>query len=247
MLVSDLLAELRNNMLRDVSRLVGGSGDQLWSDTTLYSYINEAYQRFARLTFCIRDMTTASVTQIALRTGVDQYTLDPSILGVYSVKYNTDLFDLGRIGHAALNYYMPPDTTFWDINAVAVLAPGRPMYVSTDESTLRLRVYPTPSPTENGNLLYLRVARLPLVTINATNAALTPDILPEYQLYPLEWAAWRALSNDMIGDEDKIAEKRNVRKANFDMYVDEVKRDIKRRNFAPNAWQFGRNGFAWAR
>jgi hypothetical protein len=50
--LSDLLDELRNNILYDRSDSVSGDPDQLWSDATLVRYINEAQRRFAKSWSC---------------------------------------------------------------------------------------------------------------------------------------------------------------------------------------------------
>jgi hypothetical protein len=113
MKLSDLLDELRNNILydRDVST---GDDAKLWSDATLVRYINEAQKRFAKRAFIIWDSKTAEVCQVTLREGVTQYDLHPAILSVVSAKLDGSDYDLIRIGHMRLGDLSTPgnDVTF---------------------------------------------------------------------------------------------------------------------------------------
>lgn len=85
MLLADLLDTLRRDILHDRSDQVAGDNDQLWSDTSLIRYIDQAQRRFARRSLCIRDGTTAATrfTTVAFQ---QDYALDPAILSVYSIR-----------------------------------------------------------------------------------------------------------------------------------------------------------------
>lgn len=241
----ELLSELRNNILRDKSSLVAGTSDQLWSDETLLNYINQATTIMARRTMCLRDNTTPAITQIALKLGVTEYQLDKRVLGVYSVRFDQDSFDLGRIGHFQLNTYMPPDTLWFDINVAATLAPGRPQYISTDENIQSLRVYPAPDADNVGKKMFMRVARLQKDAPSMNNLDASPEFFEEYHMYLLEWAAYRALANHEVDGEDQG--RADKHKKNFEDHIFQVKEEVRRRAFAPMNFQFGRLGYAWMR
>jgi len=241
----ELLSELRNNILRDKSSLVAGTSDQLWSDETLLNYINQACFIMARRSMCLRDDSTPAITQIKLKLGQTEYPLDKRVLGVYSVRFDQDSFDLGRIGHFQLNTYMPPDTLWFDINVSATLAPGRPQYVATDESIETLRVYPAPDAENVGKTLYMRVARLQKDEPSLDNLDAVPEFFEEYHMYLLEWAAYRALSNHEVDGEDQG--RADKHKQNFEDHLFRVTQDVRRRAFAPMNFQFGRLGYAWIR
>ena len=159
--LNDLLDTLRRDILHDRSDQVAGDNDQLWSDTTLIRYIDQAQRRFARRSLCIRGLVTF------VTAGYQQdYPLDPSVLAVYSARnmgngayiagvyasgaYNTavppafvatpltppiypDTGDLGRTGHAARSYVRRDSDVFWDVNNIATLNPGKPLAFDTDE------------------------------------------------------------------------------------------------------------------
>jgi hypothetical protein len=105
-----------------------------------------------------------------------------------------------------------------------------------------MRVWPTPSADEEGLVLNLRVARLPLVTFTADKLREVCELPEEHQLDMLEWAAYRALRNSDIDGHSDAAGKHEKR---FDDAVQEILKDIRRKMHAPIAWQFGGNGFSW--
>lgn len=253
MILSELLDELRTNILRDNSSLLAGDDDRLWSDTTLVRYINEAYRRFARETLIIRDATTPELTQVALQSGVTLYPLNPAALSVRSVRYHTDAADLPRASHTRLDGYIgASQEQFFDVNTVSDLAPGRPRAWTVDEelqggpnTPITLRVYPEPSADEAGLLMYLRVSRLPLEPLTLDNDAAELEIPEDYHLDILNWAAYRAYSNhDSDGGDATAAEKH---KKAFEDCILAAKQDATRRTFAPHGFSLGRGSFSWSR
>src|SRR5678816_2372710 len=87
MKLSDLLNELRRNVLRDVSDSVTKDqfGD-IWTDESLVMYINEAQNRFATKTLLLRDETTPEVTEITLVEGQEVYSLDSRVRALYGAR-----------------------------------------------------------------------------------------------------------------------------------------------------------------
>lgn len=253
MTVQELLDELRINVLRDNSGLLAGDSDRLWSDATLVSYINDAYRRFARNTLMIRDQSTAAVTQIALSVGVTLYPLHTSILSVLSARYNLDSSDLPRAGHVLLDSRVLADPLYFDASQLGTLAPGAPKAFSTDEGVdpagpqqqFNLRVYPAPSATEDGNPIYMRVARLPLaaLTLDAPDAQL--EVPEDYHLDLLDWAAYRALSNKDVDAADGPSAKEF--RDRFEKLIEDVKREMRRKLFAPQGFSFGGGAFSYQR
>lgn len=248
MTLADLLDELRNTILRDIA------APFLWQDGTLVRYIDDAQRRFARRTLCLRDKTTPDATQITLETGVESYALHPSVIAVLSARYHEDTADLARVGHDQVSGALAPDTLWFDINEVMGFPPGRPRAILTDEqvdtetagkAAISLRIYPAPTIDENGNIVYLRVARLPMVAFTESNLSAVCEIPEDYQLDMLEWAAYRARRTyDADGGEPARAE---GHKARFEEAVKEAQTEMKRKLFAPMKWGFGRNGFTHSR
>jgi len=244
-----LLGELRENVLRDDAELASGPNDFLWSDETLVRYINEAQRKFARKTLLLRDASTPEVAQVTLRAGVSSYVLHDRVLAVVSAKYDTDSVDLGRVGRAAVTtlwYYEPP---FFDPSQATALTPGRPRAFSTDETldvdsqqAITLVVYPTPTATEEGKIIYLRTCRMPMSNFDINDLKAECELNEDYHLDMLEYAAFLALRNsDIDGHSAQSAE----HEKRFTDAVEEALKDVRRKMRVPLRWQFGAGGFTW--
>lgn len=256
MILSQLLSELRRNILYDRSDRTDGDSDQLWDDETLVRYIDEAQRKLAREGLVIRDGSTAEVTQVTLATGVNTYKLHKSVLAVVSARYDTDQPDLKRVGHWFLAGYQMPDTNYFDVNHTSTLTPGRPLAFSTDEEVRNdtdsdsagvtaLRIYPTPTATENGKIIYLRVIRMPIEALVKTQLKVAPEVPEEHHLEMLDWAAYLALRvQDQDAGNSSQAEKFESR---FMATVRRAQRTQMRKLFSPQGWGFGRSGWSWER
>ena len=251
--LADLLLELRENILHDRSDRVSGSADYLWTDATLVRYINEACRRFARRGLVIRDGSNVEATQITLKTGIEEYALHDSVLGVISARAAGDTNDLTRTGHATLDTYQLPDTVFFDPNAVAKLPPGKPLAFTTDEflstncddstAAATLRIYPAPSATYNDTKVNLRVVRLPIENLTVDDMTAKPEISEEHHIEMLDWAAYLALRivDDDVGAPKRAEEFRN----SFEVHVQDARKVAMRKLYVPQTWKFGGNGFGW--
>lgn len=251
--LGELITELRENILYDRTDRIAGTPDYLWSDATLTRYINEAQNRFARLGLVIRDGTTPDATEIFIRTGVTEYALHPSVLAVLSAKMPGDTADLARAGHAAFQTYRQPDPYFFDPAQLSSMPPGKPLAYGTDEylspddydstSVTTLRLYPEPTAAYNGQILKLRVVRLPLAPMTTTCGSDRPEIPAEHHLEMLDWAAYLALR---IVDVDGGMPARAAEfRASFEDNVKRARNMAMRKMFTPAQWGFGRNGFSW--
>lgn len=258
MRVGELLDELRSNQLRDKSDQVAGSAtDQLWTDETLIRYINQAQNKFASLTSCIRDNTTPEVTNLTVTPGSEIFTLHPKVIAVLSARYPGDKADLPRAGRAVFNTYHQPDPLYFDLSQLASINPGKPLAYSTDEgmaqddngsfNAMEFRTYPMVG-TGFGATIKLRVIRLPLQHLSVDALDRRLEIPERYHMDILDWAGYLALRGpdlDVAGG-DGFARAMDLRKS-FMNTVDECQRDMKRRMFAPMTWGFGRNGYRWER
>lgn len=248
------LTELRTAILRDFSTLVSGPTDSLWTDDQLVGYIADAERKFCRETFILRDADTPAYCQVTLQTGVSRYLLDPLVLAVISARWNTDTFDLRRIGRMLVAEVSPPDNAWFDPSLYAPLSPGRPTAFSTDEllvyqskARAALVIYPAPSATENGTVLNLRVARNTSRTYNLFGADINgvSEISDDYVYDVLEWAAYRALRHHDTdaGDPSDAA----THKTAFEDAVEKCKRDLRSKLWGQTQISFGENGFTWTR
>lgn len=253
MTLGELLDELRENILHDRSDRVAGEIDQLWSDATLIRYIDEAQRRFARKALVIRDGAHPDVTRVTLATGTTEYTLHQSVMAVMSVRLTGDTGDLARAGHAAFDTYRQPDTLYFDPSALATLPPGKPLAFSTDErvadddegtqQSVVLRVYPAPSADYDGDILRLRVVRLPIERLSANNLQSIPELPEAHHLEMLDWAAHLALR--IVDVDAGMPSRAREFRASFEDHVKNARDALMRKTFVPLQWGFGRSGFSW--
>jgi hypothetical protein len=253
MQLSDLLYELRYNILHDRSDRFGGSPDYLWSDETLVRYINEAERRFARLSLCLRDGSTPAATQFTIRTGVQQYDLHPSVIAVMSVRMNGDHVDLARAGHATLDTYHVPDNYYFDPSQIFNLPPGKPLAYATDEylsdtgagskQIVSLRIFPEPAVQYNNLGGKMRVVRLPIYPLTLSKLNATPEIPEDHHIEMLDWAAYLALR--IVDTDAGLPQRAQEFAQSFAGHVKAARDLAMRKMFTPQQWGFGRNAFSW--
>lgn len=207
MKVSLLLSELQGNILRDTSHAVQGQGSILWNPASLVAYLSEAANIMAEETHCIMDASTPEVTNLTLEEGVDTYPIHEKILAVYSV----------RVGHKTTGRMLKSVTVedmengssdvTTDVPRKLAGGPGKPYAFAMDEETGVVRVYPTPGAEQDGQEIFLRVARLPLAELQVPNEQdpdtdVEPEVPAMRHLALCDWAAYRALRNHDTDVED---------------------------------------------
>lgn len=233
MTLEELLDELRTNVLRDTSTAVTASeADNLWTDATLVRYINEGYFQFARRTQLLRDDATPAVTQLTLVQDVGRYKLDRRVLSVQSV-HLSDGTPLIKSTHPTL--FFEPANVARATTGVPNWQPGRPSLYTVDTAMRILRIRGTPSAAMVGEVLQMRVTRLPLEPLCIDDLQGEPEIPGDYQLDMLEWAAFRALRNHDTDGEN--LRKASAHKTRFMQAVEEVLTDNRRQMFTPIQFQ----------
>lgn len=253
--LTELLYELRENILHDRSDQVAGASDYLWSDDTLINYINQAHRRFARRAQLLKDASTPVVTQFTTVLNQNLYPLDPSIETIQSVKMVGDQADLVRANHASLDTYHMPDTYYFDPGFLSTLPPGKPLAYTTDEgltqnsqgatSVIVLRLYPIVGPGYGGIVGNMRVTRSPLTRLTPQNMNAIPEVPEDYHLDMLDWAAYLALR--IVDLDAGDTERSDKYAASFEQHVKDATREMKRKMFQPAVWGFGRNGYSYER
>lgn len=224
--VRELLEELRENILRDVSDAVGSDSDSfLLSDKALVRYINDAQNKFAAQTLCLRDETTPTVTEIDLVAGQESYALDKRVLAVHATRVNSR-----RFLKATTYAFLAGNREAFALGCQTELQwdDGEPVYFYTDRETQKIGIYPAPSVefVASHPKLFLRVSRLPLEPLRAENTDAEPDVPEQYHLDLLEWAAYRALMNSDI--EVEQMGRANARRNRFNDTVVQLKRESDR-------------------
>lgn len=241
MLGQELLDTLREDVLKDYSV------PPLWSDRRLVQCLNEAYMEFAELTYIIRD-SSSDAALITLEAGVTQYPLDEAVVAVLSARYQYDTRNLLRGGENELHGTpaVSMDALAWLSAINSGLVPdGPPRMITTDDSNHTISVSPAPTTAEDGNLIYMRVARLPLKLLDENDLSVAIELPRQFALAPVYGAAAIAYGDQDADGNDPDRAVRN--RARFMEYVERGKAHVRRQMFQPVTFGFGQGGFAHSR
>jgi hypothetical protein len=204
--LGDLRGHLRAEVLRDTAL------PQLWSDSELTTYLNEAYVAFCRRTHLLVD-AESDFTTFDTVAGTARYALDPRVLRI------------NRAGILGTDNYQELDTGTRHQIPVTHRG-GRPVAFTTQTGidvgtpgAAQILFYPIP---DDVYTVVMEVARKPLSPLAA--AADEPEIDEDYHLALCDYAAWRALSNNRPEGANMQAA-RPFREA-FDLIVRDAKRNI---------------------
>lgn len=250
--LGEQLDELRKGILRDRSDLIAGDDDSLWTDESLLRYIKDAERRFARRVMCIRDGTTPKYTRITLRAGVKNYPLDDTVFALLSARPVGRDYDLQRTGHALVQSREVDLSLTFDPAEASTLQPGAPLGIYTDETLVYANqqrvtatIYPEPDTAAAGTVINLRVIRVPCGGYTLTDLDRESEIPEDYQLDVLQWAAYRAKSNN---DADIGATPNaDAHKQAFEEAVARATREVRQRTRVATGVRYGANGFSWGR
>ena len=241
MKTSELLEHIAGPMLDDRAELLEGANDQMFKDSTVLRYLNEAENKLCREAWVLEDLTTAAICEVALTLGTNNYALHKSILHVKAARLSDSEVDLLRVGYND-NRLLPiatvPDPDFWDINIALLENPGRPQRYSTDMGTRIIRVRAAPDATAAALKLKLSVVRLPLVPMAEDAPDKAPEVPEEYHLELCKFAAGSCLANTA----DIDAGLRTLGRtwvAEFNEMCQLAKRDRERLQQSPPQFRFG--------
>jgi hypothetical protein len=234
--LADLLDYTGKQYLNDRTDIVDGDPDSLWSDAFLVRQFNEAQRILARRAWCIIDEGVAPFGVITLVTNQPVYNLDKSIMRVLLATPTDQDWPLWRTSDTVLRAPRPWTDLPFDINNTTLPAPGRPIAYSTDAGWRQMRVFRTPSLTENGLQIKLKVARLPYTWLTLDNVDAQPEVPEDYHYMLATYAAGKALTVPNVDGAQK-AEGRALLKE-FDDFVKEARQDRQRMFMEPATWGF---------
>lgn len=234
MTLEDLLAHC-NEFLDNKSALVEGDADSLWSDDLITRHLNEAQKILCRRAWVIIDEGHPTAGRIVLKTDTPVYALHKSVLRVYWARPDDQENPLTRHTETALMGATPITGELYDLNSTTGET-GRPLGFSTDAGTRRMRIFRTPSATENGLIVTLKVARLPVTYLTLDDTAAEPEVPDDYHLALIDYAAGRCLLQPNIDSQSK-ADGRELLSM-FDEVVREARRDRIRAEMDPARWAF---------
>lgn len=242
MKTSELVSHVTGAMLDDRAELVSGENDELYSDTVVVRYLNEAQRVLCRRAWVLEDTTGANpATLIPLIENRTDYALHKSVLFVKSVRLSDSDIDLRRAGYndnRLLPWPVVVDPDYWDQNTVLTETAGRPSKFSTDMGTRIIRVRQKPDATAAALSLKLVVVRMPIKDLDLADGNRAPEVPEDFHLDLTLYAAGKCLSNTADIDADQRSLGRAWVKE-FDDKVAEAKRDRQRLQQSEPQARFG--------
>jgi hypothetical protein len=210
---AELLAELKS-VLRETTY------DAAWGDTRLILYMSEGQDRFCEETGFFIDAVNYTVTLID---GQASYSIPDRVIQVLEVWDGAR-----RLGKFEERDRAPHLGDSWDPGYTDT-AVGLPGAWQTDKSTGLITFYPVPNAASAGKVFTLRVWRRSRYALTnndidpgvpVTPAA--PEIPERFQLSLVEYAAYKALMQHDMEQQDKV--KASDHLAVFTQYIREGKR-----------------------
>lgn len=239
MILSEML-DFCNEYLDDNSVLVDGDPDDLFSDTSLVRHLNQAMRILCRRAWVIREYGTTPAGVITLRTGISLYSTHESVLKIFDATPSTFSSPLGRTDDIELRTDTPHNVfNAFEVGEAAALAAtetGSPRGIATDAGTRMVRVYPTPTSTENGVQMALKIARLPITWLTVDDVDAEPETPRDYDMDLCDYAIGKSLVRPNIDTQFKTDGRELL--AAFDSAVREARRDRQRFEMGSSRWAF---------
>lgn len=222
---TELLALFRSEVRDDAA-------PYLWSDTEVFSYMDDAQKMFCRLGGGIADSTSA-VTTLAVTAGDIFITISPLILKLRDVRVTSTGRIIDVLNFEDLNYANMYGTDY-----------GRSYSYSLDASTGRIdavvvgmepnKIRLIRIPTEDESLSLITY-RMPLNTINAV--AQDFEIDEQHHRHLLYWM--KHLAHQKQDAETYDRGRSDAFRAEFMAYCDQAKAERARREHKPRAVMYG--------
>lgn len=232
----EMLAATARDFLDDRTDLVDGEADSIFSDETLVRYFNAAEQRLCRRAWVLQDIGHPQAGVVVLVTDKATYKLHKSVLAVLSATPADTDFPLNRSSDNVVLGVRTPEQDFWDVNRITAFTPGRPLAITADAGTRTVRFVPTPSSTENGLRIGLKVARMPYCPLSLSDLNACPEVPEEWHLLLCEYAAGKCLMHPNV-DASAKTEGRNIL-ADVEAKIKEARQEMNRLMLAEAKWVF---------
>lgn len=245
MTLTELLDQCRRDYLDDYTEMISGADDQLIRDASLIRWFNEAENQIASETSVLvsEGPTNSAITQLTLAVGVNDYSLDPRVVRVLSVRPSNTVYDLTRTDYNGIRqtHAMYRSQDYFDVNSTGTVTPGQPSWFATDVESYSLRVRPTPSSVEDGLTMNMRVVHLPVNVLSSSDLGASPEIPVQHHHLLVLYAAARALSGVSV-DLGSVRAAGRAFMAEFRAGIKAINRATHRRTRATAMFHFG----AWA-
>ena len=175
--------------------------DQLWTDTELNEYINDAENQSCKIADLLIDSTTASISDITLVNGTATYSISALILKIFRAFVDGATRPLIQTTKRILDLTYPS----W----ASASGGERSFFV---EGANELIIYKKP---DGAGMLRLTVSRLPLVAMS--NDDDIPEINAQYHDNLINWVLYRSYSkqDSKTLDPEKAEIHKNAFNENF--------------------------------
>jgi hypothetical protein len=213
---AEMLAELRD-VLND------SATNGVWATTTLLGYLSEGQDKFCEETGYFTDISNFTLT---LQTGVAMYAIPDRVIQIIDIWNGATKLSKVLTGE---DY---DDAGYgWNISTT-----GMPIQWRTDQETGLVSLSPTPTATENGEILTLQVwrySRYDLAGLGAVPVGggaappAEPEIPSRFHRACIEWAAYKAFNHHDMEAQDPVKAKDHY--ALFRSYVADGRQSLIRR------------------
>lgn len=241
--LGEMLQYTASELLDDRTDLVDGEPDSLWSNVTLIRHFNEGADRLARRAWVLVDIGNKTAGVLVLRTGVATYALHKSVLRVYTDGFTVEGEELpiprytdGQLRGEPLHPWIN-DAWQFDIDRATTTTAGPTIGIATDAGYRLVRVFPTPSATENGLRLLMKVARMPSCKLEDGKTSAVPEVSEEFHMALCEYAAGKCLTRPNVDSVFRTIGAEYL--AGFERTIREARQERERAERAP-----GRFGYA---
>jgi len=242
-----MLQYCATELLDDRTELVSGDNDSLWSDEYLVRQFNEAQRKLCRRAWAIIEYGTSPAGVITLATDTVLYSLHASVLRVFDATPSTQTLPLGRDTDLALRdttlLNRDPNSDFgaYELGESAALAGVSTLSEATDAfgtdaGTRKIRIYPPPAAAQNGVVVSLKIARLPITELTLDDTDAEPEVPAEFHMALCEYAAGKALTMPLVDSDQKVEGRRLL--AEFDEVVRQARQERVRAEMGTGRWAF---------
>ncbi len=240
MKLSEML-EYTRSYLDDASvALIEGDNDQMWSDSTLVNFMNQAENLLCRRAWAIIEYGVAPAGTIVLATGKILYALHPSVLKIFDVTPSTQVAPLGRTTDDLLRDPNPIGGDAFDVGEAAAredtALTGATLAFASDAGTRQLRVYPEPTSTQNGIVCSMKIARLPITALTVDDVDAEPETDAQWHADICHYAVGKALVLPLV-DADQKKEGRDLI-AQFMETIRQARQERVRAEMGTGRWAF---------
>ncbi len=229
--LAELLEHTGKEYLDDRTELLDGDADDLFPDSLIVRYLNEAQRILCRRSHVLIEYGVAPAGVVTLIEGKTTYSLHRAVRRVYYAVVEGEELMLPRYPEEA--FIAPPSTYLedFDIDRSNLATPGDPIAIATDAGSRTLRVYPPPAAAQTGTRLLLKVARLPLCMLSTDKLDECPEVDEDWHMALCGYAAGRCLTQPNVSSAGKADGKLLL--AEFAQTVKEARQERIRAERAP--------------